>query len=114
MGTKQQAVALQELRWLALLAKNPQGHACRASCAQRRCPAPLPPWRSRAKELCPDLVVVPYMFDKYEEASEKVGRSRAAGLRRASVLAGGRVTRGAGLAPPCFAPHVQRKPCLHA
>ena len=29
--------------------------------------------RSRAKDLCPDLIVVPYMFDKYEETSEKVG-----------------------------------------
>ena len=28
---------------------------------------------SRAKDLCPDLIVVPYMFDKYEETSEKVG-----------------------------------------
>lgn len=27
---------------------------------------------SRAKELCPHLIVVPYEFDKYEEASEQV------------------------------------------
>lgn len=41
-------------------------------------PCPLPPCCSRAKELCPHLIVVPYMFEKYEEASEKV--SPAAGL----------------------------------
>jgi len=28
---------------------------------------------AKAKELCPQLIVVPYEFDKYEEASEQVG-----------------------------------------
>ncbi len=38
-------------------------------------PAVLPPLpSSRAKDLCPDLIVVPYMFAAYEETSEKVGR----------------------------------------
>ncbi len=27
-----------------------------------------------ARRLCPDLLVVPYMFDKYEEVSEQVGK----------------------------------------
>ena len=43
-------------------------------------PTPLPPRRygvsasmfiSRAKELCPHLLVVPYQFEAYEEKSEQ-------------------------------------------
>lgn len=28
---------------------------------------------SEAKRLCPDMVVVPYLFDRYQEISEQVG-----------------------------------------
>ncbi len=29
---------------------------------------------SEAKRLCPDIIVMPYMFEKYEAISEKVSR----------------------------------------
>jgi hypothetical protein len=38
-----------------------------------------------AKRLCPNLLVVPYMFDKYERISEQVG-PRPAGLRHWEML----------------------------
>lgn len=40
-------------------------------------------WISQAKELCPALVVVPYMFAEYESVSEKVYRTL---LRRTSCV----------------------------
>lgn len=55
--------------------------ACRALTAT--CPARCPSAGSQAKELCPHLVVVPFLFEQYQTVSEKVrpgqGRKRLPG-----------------------------------
>lgn len=84
------------------------------------CPAPPrppgAPERSRAKELCPQLIVVPFMFDQYEAVSEKASRGRG----RGAVQGGGRCTAGSCTSGPSQAaprPRAFRSacsPCLPA
>lgn len=58
------------------LARTPtrQGRGCADRPFPRQPACHTMPARSRAKELCPHLIVVPYMFEQYETVSEKVRR----------------------------------------